>query len=187
MNDGLKIGLDLDGVIIDHVPNKLRIALGYGYRLSPMQASSNFMHDFMPRAKYESLKDKLYGEETLSAPPVEGSVELMARLPGEVYIVSARRDYNRRYAWDWMMANGVLDFMPRERVRFVSSSRDKLPVVAELGLDVYMDDQIRVLEILPSGLRKFLLDPYGDFAVSGAPPGMDPVSCWSEFVSRLQD
>jgi len=185
MSNEVKIGLDLDGVIIDHVPNKISLAADYGFDLEPAQVSSNYMHRFVPRREYEELKERLYGEVTLTAPPVKSSIESLARLPGEVHVISARHANNRSVAWEWLERHGVLDLLPRERVVFVPDSRAKRPVVDQIGIDVYMDDQVRVLEMLSASVGKYLLDSRLEVPRAGLPEDVTAVGGWPEFLEIL--
>ena len=72
----LKIGLDLDGVIIDHTDNKLRLASEHGFELERWQTNSNVMHQFVPKEEYDEIRQLAYNEATIEAVPVEMALEV---------------------------------------------------------------------------------------------------------------
>ena len=160
MSPSLRIGLDLDGVIIDHGPHKLALARELGYDLEPWQVNSNVMGQFVPDDDRRAIKERLYGSLTPDAPPIEGALEHLASLPGELYIVSARRIASVRYAQEWMMRHGLFEFIPAERIFFCTSKYEKRGHCERLGISIFIDDQIKVLRNLPLTVRCVLFDEH---------------------------
>jgi hypothetical protein len=182
----MRIGLDLDGVIIDHRQNKHVLARDYGYALEPWQANANVIRDVIPEPHASDLHAKLYSHLTLAAPPMDGAIEHLARLPGEVFIVSARRERSAPYAEMWLLNSGILhQVIPKERIHFVGGGAEKPAAIERLGLDVFLDDEAGVLRGLPGSVRRFFFDPDGVAGRLGLDPGIAVVRGWSEFALHL--
>jgi hypothetical protein len=154
------IGLDLDGTIVNHTANKLSLAADFGYALEPWQTSSNVMGRFMAKGHYDALRERLYGEMTLSAPPMPGSLAAVARFGGDALVISARREDNRDVVMHWLEHNGFLEHLRPDRVHFVGRSLDKAAFLPGLGVTAYVDDQVKVLRSLPEGVARFLFDEH---------------------------
>jgi hypothetical protein len=156
-----RIGIDLDGVLIDHTANKLAVAERLGYALEPWQTNSNLLRTSLSQEHYAALLEDVYTKMTASAPPVDGALEHLAALPGELYLVSARRLKSVRYAQQWLMRHGVFDIIPAERIFFCESKKDKRPICDRLGIKTFVDDQLEVLELLSPRMKRVLLDAHG--------------------------
>jgi hypothetical protein len=103
----------------------------------------------------------VYTRMTADAPPVAGALEHLAALPGDLYLVSARRLKSVRYAQQWLMKHGVFDVIPAERMFFCESKKDKRPICDRLGIKTFVDDQLAVLELLSPRMKRVLLDVHG--------------------------
>lgn len=179
----LRIGIDFDGVIVDHRPHKLRLAANLGFTLEPWQTNTNVMHDYLSEDAYQSVQHPLYNELTVLAPAVAGALETLARLPGELYVISARRPENTVSAKSWMIKNGLHAIVPKERVIFCASGRDKRDHVERLGISLFLDDKLSYLGHLPETMRRALFDEDGIAGRLAVPPEYDVVKSWSEFAA----
>ena len=179
----LKIGLDLDGVIIDHTDNKLRLASERGFELEPWQTNSNVMHQFVPEEEYGEIRRLAYNEATIEAEPVEMALESILELPGELYIVSARYQSSVRYAQNWLDQHRIYDSIPAERIFFCSSEAEKKQHCHRLGLQFYLDDKLKVLNSLPFSVRRTLFDNHDISKKLKPGPEIGVVFAWPEFVS----
>jgi len=182
MQAPLRIGIDFDGVIVDHRPHKLKLAGALGFSLEPWQTNTNVMQDYMSEDAYRSVQKPLYDELTVLAPAVAGALETLARLPGELYVVSARRPENTLSARAWMAKHGLHALVPPERVIFCASGRDKREHVERLGISLFLDDKISYLGHLPDSMRRVLFDEDGIAARLTVPPEFEVVKSWSEFA-----
>ncbi|MFA5853719.1 MAG: hypothetical protein WC866_01395 [Patescibacteria group bacterium] len=176
----LRIGIDFDGVLADHRLHKLRLAKEHGFALDAWQTNSNVMRNFLPLEAYESVRTILYGDMTHEAPPVAGALEAVARLPGELYVITARRRPSVP-ALEWMKKHGVAERIPPERVRFCGNKESKNTTCLELGIDLFIDDQLSLLEILPQSVTKVLFDNDGIAAKLSVPGDIRVVGTWEEF------
>lgn len=154
----VRIGLDLDGVIIDHHDSKCRLAADFGLALEPWQTNTNVIKEFMPLEAYRALQDRLYTSLTPTAPPVRRALETLAALPAEFYIVSARTPVSIRFAQDWLGQHRLYDLIPAERVFFCGTAEDKRVYCERLGLHAFMDDKLSVLQLLPRHVHRILFD-----------------------------
>src|SRR5688572_5721146 len=104
-----RIGIDLDGVLIDHREHKRKLAAEYGFALEGWQANANLINRHLPSDVLRSLHVDLYGPMTREAPPVAGALEHLIELRAEIFIVSARRIESIRHAQDWLVRHRIYD------------------------------------------------------------------------------
>jgi hypothetical protein len=182
-----KIGIDLDGVLINHGPAKLELAARYGIELEPWQTNTNVIRRFVPDAVYLKMQSELYGPLTPSAPIMPGAFEALAALDADFHIVSSRHAESIRHVQTWLMRNRLYDIVPAERIYFCGTGEDKRAHCERLGLQVFLDDKLAVLEALPGGIERVLFD--GDGAYSHLEPQgwLTAVSSWPEFRRFLTE
>lgn len=177
----LRVGLDFDGVIIDHHDHKIRLAEAYGISLAREQANTNVMKDLLPFEVYRALQDDLYTKLTPSAPPVAGALEAIAAVPAEYFIVSTRSPASIRFAQEWIGRHRLYDHIPAERIFFCGTSEDKRVYCERLRLDVFMDDKLAVLAGLPRDMHRLLFDPDGTGDELKTDPHIVTITDWAEF------
>ncbi len=182
-----RVGIDLDGVIIDHRPNKLRLAAEFGIPLEQWQANSNVMKHYVAAETYEAIQKPLYAHLTLEAPPVKDAVECLKNLPGEVYIISARDPSNQHFASEWLRERGLFRLIPPERVIFCHRGREKPVHCARLGISTFLDDKISYLEHLSPEMHRVLFDEDGVAGRLAVPAGLAVTRSWPEFARLLQE
>ncbi len=176
-----RLGIDFDGVIVDHHPHKRALAAAFGLALEPWQLNSNLLHHHLSDAQYRSLQDALYGALTVEAPPVADALETLAKLPGELYIVSARRAENEAHARAWMKRHGVYDVVPAERVIFCREGKEKNAHAARLSLTTFLDDKLSYLAHLSPEIRRVLFDVDGAAERLELPSDIRVARDWEEF------
>ena len=153
-----RIGIDLDGVIIDHREHKQMLAGEYGIVLAPWQTNTNVIRKHVPEEVLENLQIDLFGSMTKKAPAVLGALEMLPTLKAEVYIVSSRRADTIRHAQDWLISHRVYDAVPAERIFFCGTDEEKRGYCDRLGIDLFLDDKISVLEGLGAKTKRVLFD-----------------------------
>jgi hypothetical protein len=175
------IGFDLDGVIIDHTQNKMRIAARYGVMLQPEETHAEFMKRSFTPEIYREIKTQLYDEtdEALAAPLMEGSFSALARLHERnipYYLVSLQK--NPMHALHLLELRGLWGkyFMP-ENTFFVEHMEDKNTLAQSLGVTHFIDDEREVLKLMPDVSNRILFDARGLFEKSA---DFVPVKNWSE-------
>lgn len=179
------VGFDLDGVIIDHTQNKMRIAARYGITLSPEGTHSERMGEIVPADIYREIQKQMYDDtdEALSAPLMEGAFAGLASLrEHEVpyFLISRRKTpinalhlIERRGLWG--------EYFTPENTFFVEHMEDKDPVAARLGVTHFIDDERRVLRLMPSVPHRILFDVRDLFPDDNE---ITRVGSWSE-LSRM--
>src|SRR3989344_4168881 len=101
----MKIGFDLDDTIADHTFNIVKLAKEYGISTSSLTLPKKFsIPKILSKEQYHGFKERLYGEVSLTAIPMEDSQDVMRDLHKdgmEVFIIS-RRLLSREYALQWL-------------------------------------------------------------------------------------
>ncbi len=177
-----RIGIDLDGVIIDHREHKRMLAEEYGFALEPWQTNSNIMRQHVPGEVFDTMQTDLYGSLTRKAPAVAGALQLLPSLKAEVYIVSSRRAGSIRHAQDWLLSHRVYDSVPAERIFFCGTDGEKRGYCDRLGIDLFLDDKISVLEGLGAKTKRVLFDEDGIARHLNAEERFTVAKTWDEFV-----
>ncbi len=185
----LKIGLDLDGVIIDHTLNKIKLAKKFGYFLNPSQTSSEIMEKIVPLEVKRFIQKSIYGRVGLSSRQMKNSKKMLQKIVETFsvpYIIS-RRDYKfnqRKFALQWLKKNRFFPSLKRNRILFAKSEPLKNNICKKLNINIYLDDKIKVLNKLFSVKHKILFDPYGHH-YKNPPKSIKVVRNWEEFYKHL--
>lgn len=183
----MRIGLDFDGVIVDHSEHKIRLSKDMGFELEPWQTNTNIMKQFVPEPHYKNVQEMIYTFMTPKAPPIAEALERIRGLGGELYIVSARRPTAVRFAHEWMDKHEIFGMIPAERVYFCGNSSEKGDYCRRLGIEAFLDDKLSVLEALDSNVRKFLFDSHGAVEQFGIKHDYRTVGGWKSFTEYLQN
>lgn len=156
------VGFDLDGVIIDHTQNKIKIAARYGITLLLEDTSPARMWKIIPPELNQEMRNQMYDDtdEALSAPLMEGAYSGLAKLREEgvpYFLVSRRKKplhaihlLERRELWG--------KYFTPENTFFVDEPSEKDIVARKLGLTHFIDDEIQVLDVLGSVQHRILFD-----------------------------
>jgi len=186
------IGLDMDGVIIDHTANKIAVAKRLGYELLEAQTPSDITAAFIPEPAYGRFQQIIYDDPViaLSPPPYPGVLEGLRAIKasGTPYFLISRRK-NPPRAIELLKKRGLWpqfidedNFISEKNAFFVLKKKDKDDRAKALGVNVYIDDQPSVLAELASVPDKFLFDPLGVHAQGD----YTVVRSWPEFLSMLK-
>ncbi len=172
--DALIVGFDLDGVVIDHTQNKITIAARYGVHLRPEDTPTETLEHILSPEIHQALREQLYDDtdEALSAPLMEGAFNGLASLREHhipYFLISRRKKpihalhlIERRGLWG--------DYFTPENTFFVEAMKDKDIVAKRLGVTHYIDDETRVLELMPSVPHRFVFDSRSSSAQKGVYP-----------------
>jgi len=184
--DDLIIGFDLDGVVIDHTQNKITIAARYGFTLRPEETSTEVLEKIIPPEIHQEIREQIYDDtdEALSAPLMEGAFNGLAFLRERqipYFLISRRKKpihalhlIERRGLWG--------EYFTPENTFFVDAMKDKDAVAKRLGITHYIDDETRVLELMPSVPHRFVFDSR---SLSTEKGGYPCVHNWSEVANVL--
>lgn len=160
-------GFDMDGVIIDHTPNKLALAESYAIRLHPEETHSERLHLRFARNEYAAFQDELYGNSdfALSAPLMEGAYDTLSVLKdsGVPFVLISRRK-NPDNAIALLTRRGLWGTVFTEtNTFFVSQPEDKNIIGIREGVTHFFDDERRVLRVMPDIPSRYLFDTFNQF------------------------
>lgn len=182
-----KIGIDLDGVLIDHREHKRELAKQRGISLEWWQTNTNVMGRFIPEALYSNLRNELYGTWTLSAPPVEGALAHLAAIKSDIFLISARNADAIRFAQEWLLRHRIYDLIRAERIFFCQTGDDKRGYCERLGLDFFLDDRKKVLDALSSSMTRVLFDTDGIAGMLEVGPEIKVAANWREAFMLMNE
>lgn len=183
-----RIGLDFDGVIVDHAQNKVRVALKFGIKLAPWETPASIMRTKIDPATYNEIQSIIYDdpEVALTPPLMYGIESCLARLKElglPTFLISRNPSVDtviklleKHDLWEKYFNEGNVVF-----------AKDKIGKDAEarrLNIDVYLDDEPEVLTLMRSVPHRFLIDPFG------VCPRNDKIYTkvwtWPEFLHKVQ-
>ena len=152
----MKIGFDLDGVIISTSDFKIdQYEKLTKVKLDKWQVNANVIDEYI---KDKPTKREL---ERLSAlfnnhPLVDSAFPAMMQKKAtkhEFYLISARgRNEEGKEAARQNLAKYDLHLLFQERIFFVVGNMDKSPLIKSLGLDLYVDDRQDIVAQLPNSV-----------------------------------
>lgn len=179
--DNTILGFDLDGVLLDHTANKLSVAAGYGIQLAPEQTPSGIFQSHIPQPLKEDVELALYHNISLgrTAPIMPGAFEFLEHVhrAGIPYVLISRRQ-NIPVTIAMLRYHGLWPrYFNEENTHFVAEKLAKNVKASQLGVTHYIDDEVKVLNMLSAVPYKFLFDMHNIL-----PDGPDYVRArsWSE-------
>ena len=185
------IGLDLDGVIIDHTKNRVRLAEKLGFSLAPEETVTDIVKKKLPKDTYDTIKNLIYDDPTIgvSSPFMHGAEKGLKYLHehGIPYYVISRRD-------PYDMAIQLLKKLGRwpsyfneKNTFFVKTKEDKNNKARELGVTIYLDDQPSVLDALVDVPQKLLFDPLYAYAKRPEYTQYSKIHSWDKFIQVVKN
>ncbi|MDO8516023.1 MAG: hypothetical protein Q7S28_02110 [bacterium] len=181
------IGLDLDGVIIDHTANKIALAKKLGVTLSPSEAASDVIGSYIGEAGKKLMQHTLYDDPAIALTPglIAGAKEGLdiLRARGLEYVLISRRKSAELpialLRWHELWPR----YFDERNAFFVDGTAGKHAKASALGVGVYLDDQASVLNELTSVRNKFLFDPFR--AYNNFDGDYKKVYTWLEFIELI--
>lgn len=180
------IGLDMDGVILDHSINKINTAKIFGIDLDLLDTPSDIMRSKIDYKTFREIQAIIYGErEMLSMAPLMEGVEDTLRGFKEngvkYYLLSAQK--KPELAIENLKERGLWDaYFDSDNAHFVADRLEKDKIARKLGLTDYIDDDPSVLSTL-SVKNKYLFDPIGAFQPD---ENYIRVVSWPDFFKAVQ-
>lgn len=180
----MKIGFDLDGVILDHTEAKIAAAHKRGYRILPEQTPSDMLKTLLPQALYRELQAEIYNSDTaLSAPlmdGVRGCLENFRDHALRIHLISRR--LHPHYAIAALERHGLWpSFFNDANACFVETKEAKAQEAAQRKLTHFFDDEIGVLACMAAVPERILFDQYAIRADSPFPI----VSSWEALAEMF--
>lgn len=174
------IGFDLDDTIIDHVPNRQRLAAQFGLSLSDEQLYDLSRQSGIPKTLIRSYKQELYGPLSLSAPIMPGARDGLEKLAQQFRPVIISRRYSVEEAKQWVQENLGDLFNPTD-IYFVTENHEKAPLAEQHELVAFVDDNPVVLDHMPASIMTIQMLRF---------PALEPnkhiqVESWPEVLEHL--
>ncbi len=185
----MKIGFDFDGTIINHNDTKVRVCLEKGKKIELWEANSNIFEDTVGEDIYKAISQSIYREETANGnifPDALEAMRLLRSSGNEMFIVSARHPDSCICAVDWLKSKGFLKVIPEDHMRFCKEP-EKPAILDGLGIGLYLDDKLSVLQKLSDNVIKVLFDD--QFLVAkgklSLPEGILAINSWGELDNLI--
>ncbi len=180
------IGLDLDGVIIDHTKNKIKKAKELGHIIKAEEISSERLKKLIPPEDYRVIQKFIYNKGTPTAEPMKGALQAIKSLKENYHIViiSRRAEEMRKTALEWLKKHGFLNYIKRKDIYFADKDSDKNVVAKRLKVHIYIDDKLSVLESLKSVPNRILFDPYNCFQIKNKE--IKKIESWQRFSASFK-
>lgn len=184
----INIGLDLDGVIIDHTQNKIKVAKSFGFNIKKEETQSEVLKTILPEDKYKKLQRAIYGKITLDSPPVVSSLTTLKKLRKNnnynFFIISRRKKRKEDVisGQRWLKKYQIFKIIPEKNVFFVTEEKDKNIYCKKLKIKIYLDDKIKALKLISSVPYRVFFYPY---KVSNNTNFLE-IKSWKEFPKFLE-
>jgi hypothetical protein len=167
MADRRRIGIDLDNTLINYDAVFCAFAKERGLLASAAATSKAAIREAlraMPEGElvWQRLQGAVYGKGVRRAVLFDGAATFLQRAHEqdcEVFVVSHKTEFGhfdpdrvnlRDAALEWMKSQGFFREdgfdIPRQNILFTTTRSDKIAAIAELGVDVFIDDLPEVLE-----------------------------------------
>jgi len=180
------IGLDLDGVILNHAPLKIKLARKFGFKLKPEETPSEIMETIVGEQVFDKLQIMAFSDPKFfnSAPLMPGVKLALVSLKKNnlpFVLISRRRDSN--IAISSLKHHGLWPkFFNEKNAFFVIKPEDKNIKAREMGVTHYADDVTGILEKMVDVKNKFLFDNLGAFENT---KGCTRVKSWKELIGHF--
>lgn len=180
------IGFDLDGVIFNHAPVKIKLAKKFGFKLKPNQTQSEIIKTLIDASTLKQIQKHLYHnpdflKSTLLMKGVKSGLLKLKKNNLPFVLISRRSEpeiaiATLKYHRLWPK------FFNKNNAFFVMEAEDKNIKAREVGVTHYVDDELRVLEKLVDVKNRFLFDNLGAFENNN---GYIRVKSWRELVGHF--
>lgn len=183
------VGLDLDGVILDHTSHKIMLAEQFGFSIKPNDTPSDIMKNKIEENSYEALQRILYEDAKLArhVPLVFGAKAGLHYLKsiGLPYVLISRRRLPDTAFLSLKCHNLWPEYFDSTNSFFVAEKKDKNSKANAVGVTHFVDDEPSVIAELTSVPQKFLFDPLRVYLE--APTGSEHVYSWEEFLGKVSN
>ena len=186
VDNKMVVGFDMDGVILDNADSKVRIAKTHGFELKLHQTPSEIIRAILPQAILEKLQKTLYDSPrvALSVPLMKGIRGILADLDKKnipMFLISRRKMpevavkiLKKHLLWP--------KYFNDKNSFFVDHPEDKNFRAAQLGVTHYIDDELKIINVLSSVKNKFLFDQFNVFEKADH---YTKIKSWSEFKKHI--
>lgn len=183
-NNRLIIGLDFDDVIVDHTQARIKKARELGYSIKSNIISKHHLKSIVKEEDYGIIQKYIYREATLEAPPMKDAIETINELAKNYkLIVISRRDPDlQNFSIKWLKQRGLLKTIPRQFIFFSKDNTGKNTIAKKLGVFIFMDDKIEVLDAMENVPHKILFDQFNSIEY----PNFHKIKKWQELPAIVE-
>lgn len=180
------IGLDMDGVIIDHTTSKLKLAEKFGFKLKPEETHPDIIKTIIKDPILKEIKRTLYEDPdfckfSILINGAKNGLKFIKKQKLPFVLISRRK--NPDIAIKTLKFHKLWPkYFNSKNTFFVLNPEDKNVIAKEVGVTHYIDDQIGILEKLGNVKNKFLFDIFGVLKNS---KNYNKIDSWNEFLSYL--
>lgn len=179
------IGLDLDGVIVDHTLAKIKLAKNYGFSLKPHETHPDIIKTIIKDPVLREIKRVLYEDPDFykSSILINGAKDGLALIKKQnlPFVLISRRKNPKTSIQVLKFHKLWPKYFNSKNTFFVLNPEDKNTKAKEFGVTHYVDDQIGVLEKLVDVKNKFLFDNLGAIKNSD---GYIRIKSWKELIDH---
>lgn len=182
------IGIDFDGVIINHTKTKIGFAKKQGFKISSKQTHSEILKHIINKKKYKEIQKYIYGTGTSFGEKNIGVKKYLKKLQFfnfNLFLISRRNTQkSKKETISWINKN-LPGFFDKQNIFFVNSDKEKNIVCKKLNINTFLDDKISVFNHLNSVKNKFF---YNLFKISFDynRKKIKSVSSWKEFFEKIK-
>ena len=156
------LGFDMDGVLVDHNPLKLKIVKNMGYKIKLADTPSEIIRRMLSPEDLKTMQIALYHDQKMSLgaelmPGLTGLLDKIRSKNTSYFLISRRSEPD--IAVRLLRARGLWPkYFNEQNAFFVITPEDKNTKATELGVTHYVDDETKVLAVLTDVPNKFLFD-----------------------------
>jgi hypothetical protein len=163
----LVVGFDMDGVILNNAKSKIQVAKKFGLNIKLGHTPSEILKTLMPQVVWEEFQNILYDHPkfAFSTPLMRGVRGILSELDrkGTPFFLISRRKVPE-IAIKILSKHSLWPrYFNENNSYFVDEPKDKNTRAAKLGITHYIDDELKVINVLSSVPNKFLFDPFNAF------------------------
>lgn len=180
------VGFDMDGVILDNADSKIKIARTLGFEIKLHHTPSEIIRTILPQVVLEKLQSILYDDHkiALRTPLMRGIRKILSELSKKnipIFLISRRKVpevaikiLKKHLLWP--------KYFNKNNSFFVNEPKDKNTRAAQLGITHYIDDELKVINVLSKVPNKFLFDQFNVFKMNN---NYTKIKSWSEFKTHI--
>lgn len=180
----MRIGCDLDGVLVDHRNNQSFLLKRWGFEVPKQDLTKDKIKSLLNNEQYKKFTEELYGQMSLGAEEVAGAKQALSELSAhghEIRIIS-RRNAGLSFALQWLREHRFFKFLPLGMVHFVKSNSEKEILCKQFNIKLQIDDTPEVLETLKTPAHKILLSRH----ISRHPAATFTCDNWPDILSYIK-
>lgn len=185
-NEKKIIGFDLDGVIINHAPAKVKLAKRFGLKLKLAQTQSEVIKTLIDDKTLKQIQKHLYHDSEFlkSISLMRGAKTGLLKLKNKnlPFVLISRRSEPEMAVAALKYHKLWPGFFNDKNAFFVAEPEEKNMKAREIGVTHYVDDETGVLEKLVDVENCFLFDNLGVFKNTDS---YIRVKSWKELIEHF--